>query len=307
MQKSIRFIDLFCGVGGFRFAAQKACTDLRVKSEFVLSSDIDSRCQEAYGSNFGHKPLGDISKIQASDVPDHEILLAGFPCQPFSIIGGRKGFEDARGTLFFEIARIVKEKRPKALVLENVKMLAKHDGGRTLKRIYEVLKELDYNVDHRILNALDFGLPQKRERVFIVAFKEATSFEWPEFKGRHKKLSDILEDEVDPKHHASAYIRKKRSEYGSPTEEPTIWHENKSGNVSILPYSCALRAGGSYNYLLVNGQRRLTPREMFRLQGFPESFKIVCNDSQSRKQAGNSLPVPVAKAVIKQVLHALEK
>ncbi len=305
MDNAVKFIDLFCGVGGFRYAAQLACRESKLSAEFTLSSDIDTQCQDSYAQNFGHRPLGDITKIEANQVPDHDILLAGFPCQPFSIIGSRKGFDDVRGTLFFEIARIAKEKQPTALVLENVKMLEKHDNGRTLRRIYEVLRELSYEVDHRILNALDFGLPQKRERIFIVAIKKGYSFNWPNKVNKTKTLSEILESEVDQKHFVSDYILQKRLQFGTPNGVPMIWHENKSGNVSILPYSCALRAGGSYNYLLVDGKRRLTPREMFRLQGYPESFKIVCNDFQSRKQAGNSLPVPMAKAVIKCVLNAL--
>jgi DNA (cytosine-5)-methyltransferase 1 len=305
MDNVVKFIDLFCGVGGFRYAAQLACKESKISATFTLSSDIDVYCQDSYAHNFGHRPLGDIAKIDAKDVPDHDVLLAGFPCQPFSIIGSRKGLDDARGTLFFEIARIAKEKHPSALVLENVKMLEKHDNGRTLRRIYEVLREMDYDVDHRILNALDFGLPQKRERIFIVAIKKGYSFNWPSKVIKTKTLSEILESDVDEKHYVSDYILKKRLQFGTPNGVPMIWHENKSGNVSIRPYSCALRAGGSYNYLLVDGKRRLTPREMFRLQGYPESFKIVCNDSQSRKQAGNSLPVPMAKAVIKCVLNAL--
>jgi len=264
----------------------------------VLSSDIDEFCQNAYEANFGERPLGDIAKIEEGKIPQHDLLLAGFPCQPFSIIGHRKGFEDARGTLFFEIARILEAKRPKAFVLENVKMLKGHNGGKTLNRIMEVLRDLDYICDFRVLNALDFGLPQKRERVFIVGFRKRNNFTWPEGRAEMAPLSSILEKKVSKEFFASEQIRKNRLAKHAPTSEPTIWHENKSGNISAHPYSCALRAGASYNYLLVNGERRLTPREMLRLQGFPDSYRIVCNYTQTRKQAGNSLPVPVAKAVL---------
>ncbi|MBM4029330.1 MAG: DNA (cytosine-5-)-methyltransferase [Planctomycetes bacterium] len=301
MAKTIRFIDLFSGIGGFRLAIDRAARSLGVETECVFSSDIDEQCQLAYAANFGETPVGDITKVDAESIPDHDILLAGFPCQPFSIIGNRRGFEDARGTLFFEIARIIEAKRPEAFVLENVKLLVGHNGGRTLSRIIEVLRGLGYHADYRVFNALDFGLPHKRERVFVVGFDAPCSFGWPKGGLVMKPLREILEDDVPGEFYASDYIRQRRLEHHQPTREPTIWHENKAGHISAYPYSCALRAGASYNYLLVNGTRRLTPREMLRLQGFPDSFKIVCNYSQTRKQAGNSLPVPVAESVIRNV------
>lgn len=297
----IRFIDLFCGIGGFRIAAQRAATLMGADPECVFSCDIDEACQDAYEANFGERPFGNIAKIDAKRIPSHDVLLAGFPCQPFSIIGHRKGFNDTRGTLFFEIARILEAKKPKAFVLENVKMLKGHNGGETLNRIMEALRDLSYTCDYRILNALDFGLPQKRERVFIVGYKKRCSFTWPNGTVPMMPLTAILEDEAPKQYFASEYIRKKRLAKYPPTDEPTIWHENKSGHISAYPYSCALRAGASYNYLLVNGERRLTPREMLRLQGFPDSFQVICNYSQTRKQAGNSLPVPVAQAVLFQL------
>jgi len=172
--------------------------------------------------------------------------------------------------------------------------------------ILDTLKDLGYKTEFRVFNALDFGLPQKRERIWIVGFKDDVLMEWPCGKIPMIPLKELLEKKVDPKHYASEYIRQKRLAVMKPSKEPTIWHENKAGNISALPYSCALRAGASYNYLLVNGERRLTPREMLRLQGFPECFKIACSDYQTRKQAGNSLPVNVAKAVLSQVFSALE-
>lgn len=301
---TIRYIDLFCGIGGFRIAAEQISSELGVPAKCVFSSDIDEDCQQAYEANFGEKPAGDIKAIKTEGIPDHDILLAGFPCQPFSIIGHRKGFEDTRGTLFFEIARILEAKKPTAFVLENVKLLAGHNNGKTLKRIMAALRDLGYYADFRVLNALDFGLPQKRERIFIVGFKKACSFDWPKDNIPMTPLHEILEDNVPEQYYASAYIRKNRLKKQKPTKEATIWHENKAGHISAYPFSCALRAGASYNYLLVNGERRLTMREMLRLQGFPDSFNIVCNYSQTRKQAGNSLPVPVAKAVLKNLFIA---
>ena len=230
--------------------------------------------------------------------------MGGFPCQAFSICGLMKGFEDkTRGTLFFDIARIIKEKQPQAFVLENVKNLASHDGGKTLQTILETLRdELGYHVDYHLLNALDFGLPQKRERIIIVGSKKPFKMDW-NFEIKNKKtLNDILEKKVDSKHYASPEIVAKRKAMHTAKVFPSIWHENKSGNISSYPYSCALRAGASYNYLLVNGERRLTPREMLRLQGFPDDFKIVVSDCQTRKQAGNAIPVDMVKMVIERFI-----
>lgn len=304
--KSVRFIDLFCGIGGFRQALQSVASANGLSSECVFSSDIDSECQKTYHANFGDMPIGDITQVREKDIPRHDILLAGFPCQPFSICGGMKGFEDTRGTLFFDIVRILKEKKPEAFLLENVKLLVGHDGGRTITLIMQTLAGLGYHADYKVLNALSFGLPQKRERVLIAGFKTPRPFTWPEGGLKMKPLNELLESNVHQKYYASETIKKKRLALASPAVGPTIWHENKSGHVSVYPYSCALRAGASYNYLLVNGERRLTPREMHRLQGFPDSFKIVSSDFQARKQAGNSVPVPIVAHVLKEMFTALE-
>ena len=303
----IKIIDLFAGIGGFHFATKEAAKTYGVKIDCVFSSEIDKYAQQAYAANFGKIPYGDITKIEASKVPNHDLLLAGFPCQPFSIIGDKKGFDDTRGTLFFDIARILEEKKPKAFVLENVKSLVNHDNGKTMETIGKVLKELGYFYDVKVLNALDFGLPQKRERVFIVGYHKDIDYTFPSEGNKHISLKDILETDVDQKHYASEYIIKKRKAKHTSKVSPSIWHENKSGNICSYPYSCALRAGASYNYLLVDGERRLTSRELLRLQGFPENFKIVVSDSQTRKQAGNSLPVWVAAAVIKNLIPYLSE
>lgn len=303
--KSIRFIDLFCGIGGFRYASDKAFKNLDVTGKCVFSSDIDKFAQQSYAANFGEQPVGDITKVNASDIPDFDLLFAGFPCQAFSICGLRQGFEDnTRGTLFFDIARIIKEKKPKAFVLENVKNLASHDNGKTLATILTVLRdELGYYVDYKLLNALDFGLPQKRERIVIVGALKPFIMDWNFDKYIMKPLSEILEKHVDPKYFASTEIVEKRKRMHTAKVKPAIWHENKSGNISSYPYSCALRAGASYNYLLVDGERRLTPREMLRLQGFPDEFKIVVSDTQTRKQAGNAIPVDMLAAVIERFVQ----
>ena len=303
-QKHLKFIDLFAGIGGFRYAIQNAAKNCEWTAECVFTSEIDSECQRVYKENFGALPHGDITLIEPKSIPEHDILLAGFPCQPFSIIGNMKGFEDTRGTLFFNIASILDAKKPSAFVLENVKLLVGHDNGKTIRHIMETLKELGYHASYKVFNALDYGLPQKRERVFIVGFRESTFFDWPNNKMPMKPLSEILERDVPENYYATQHIREKRLSKQVPTKETTIWHENKAGNISAYPYSCALRAGASYNYLLVNGERRLTSREMLRLQGFPDTFKIICNYSQTRKQAGNSLPIPVAQTIIENVLAA---
>ncbi|MEE1884379.1 DNA (cytosine-5-)-methyltransferase [Pedobacter flavus] len=305
--ENIKFIDLFCGIGGFHIAMNEACEDLNLEANCVFASDIDIHCQNSYEDNFKLRPYGDITTIDPKDIPDHDILFAGFPCQPFSIIGQMKGFEDTRGTLFFHIANIIKVKKPKSFILENVKQLVGHDSGNTLKVIMKTLKDLGYSAKYSVLNALDYGLPQKRERIIIVGHKDPILFSYPSPIRPFKPLVEILEKNVDKKYFASDYIREKRKQAHQSSYKISIWHENKSGNISSYPYSCALRSGASHSYLLVNGERRLTPREMFRLQGFPETYKITKSDSQAKKQAGNAVPVNMVRAVIKKLLPYVAK
>jgi len=296
-------IDLFAGIGGIRLGFEEfGC-------ETVFASEWDKYAQDMYEANFGIRPFGDINKIPPSEIPDHDILLAGFPCQPFSIAGKGLGFADTRGTLFFNIEAILEAKRPKAFLLENVKRLTTHDHRQTLGVILEKLKGLGYTVYHKVFNSLDFGVPQKRERIYIVGFLDAIDFKFPKPPRYYKPLSEILEkdDDVPKNYFLSNEIKEKRLKAvkGNPPF-PSIWHENIGGNISALPYSCALRAGGSYNYLVVNGVRRLTDREMLRLQGFPDSFKINIPYSQARKVAGNSVSVPVIKAIAGEMMNSLK-
>lgn len=189
------YIDLFCGIGGFHVAANN------LGMECLFACDIDEEARKAYQHNFGLYPHGDITSLATKNIPDHDVLCAGFPCQPFSIIGSRKGFSDPRGTLFFEIARIIRDKKPKAVVLENVRQLASINGGKTLENIKDTLEQLGYYVDSRILNALNFGVPQKRERILIIATRrDIGQFPWPEKKIPMKPLKDILEKKPDPKY-----------------------------------------------------------------------------------------------------------
>jgi len=297
--RTLRYADMFCGIGGFHSAADA------LNMECVFACDIDEDVRKIYQANYGIYPMGDICQVDAATIPDHDILFAGFPCQPFSIIGSGAGFADARGTLFFELARIIEAKMPPAFILENVKQLATHNKGKTISRILQILRELGYTVDFRILNALNFGLPHKRERILIVGFRDyIEKFDWPNREIPMIPLSEILEEDPDPSTFVSDRIKRARKAAHTSKIKPAIWHENKSGNISSHPFSCALRAGASYNYLLVDGERRLTPREMLRLQGFPDSFKIVGSDASIRKQAGNSVPVPMVKSILERVLHA---
>ena len=302
---TVKFIDLFAGHGGIRLPFDE------LGYECVFSSEWDKKACETYHANFGEYPAGDITKIDEKDIPSFDICLAGFPCQAFSIMGKMQGFADTRGTMFFEIERILKYHMPAVVLLENVKQLTTHDKGRTFDTIIKRLEALGYTVQYKVLNSLDFGLPQKRERIIIVGFLDKHKAEQFNFDFKKKKynLSKILEneDKIDQSYFASEMIRKKRAESvaGKNVFYPSVWHENKSGNISVLDYSCALRTGASYNYLLVNGTRRFTSRELLRLQGFPDSYKIVVSNQEIRKQTGNSVAVPMIRMVANKIDNIL--
>ncbi len=303
--KPFTFIDLFAGIGGMRLGFEA------VGGRCVFSSEWDSAAQDTYEANFGERPAGDITRIDAASVPGHDILLAGFPCQPFSIIGNRHGFADTRGTLFFEIERIVRQHRPAAVLLENVKQFRTHDGGRTCQTVLKTLESIGYHTNVAVLNALDYGVAQKRERTFIVGFRDHLAFGFPAPRGFRPHLDSILEPDeaVDPSLMASEMIRAKRlarlREQGKEPYYPSMWHENKGGHIGMHPFSCALRHNASYNYLLVNGRRRPAGREMLRFQGYPEKFKIVVEHTSIRGQAGNSVAVPVITAIAAQMCVSL--
>lgn len=302
--KNFRFIDLFAGIGGIRLAFES------VGGRCVFSSEFDEDACKTYEANFGEHPSGDITKIDAKDIPDFDILLGGFPCQAFSIIGKQEGFENETcGTLFFDIERILKEKKPPAFMLENVRNLKAHDGGKTFNIIKEHLEALGYHVHAKVLNALDYGVPQKRERIIIVGFLEDIDFEFPSPvpESKRKTLADILEKDVDEKYYVKDRIRESRLSRLKDKDfpKPYISHENISGNVTPRAYSAALRAGASANYILINDERRPTEREMLRIQGFPDTYKVVVTYGKMKKQCGNSVPVPMITAVAEQMLKAL--
>lgn len=298
------FIDLFAGIGGIRLGFES------VGGRCVFSSEFDEDACKTYEANFGEHPSGDITRIDTKDIPDFDILLGGFPCQAFSIIGKKEGFaNETCGTLFFEIERILKEKRPKAFMLENVKNLTAHDGGKTFRVIREHLEVLGYNVFAKVLNAIDYGVPQKRERIIIVGFLDAVLFSFPDPipVNERKSLVDILEKNVDKKYYVKDSIRESRllriKDRNYP--KPYISHENMAGSITPHPYSSALRAGASANYILINDERRPTEREMLRIQGFPDTFKIVVPYGKMKHQCGNSVAVPVIKAVAEQMVLSL--
>ncbi len=321
-----KFIDLFAGIGGFRMALQN------LDGKCVFTSEWDKYSKKTYRANFGEIPFGDITKPKTkSYIPDNfDVLCAGFPCQAFSIAGRRGGFEDTRGTLFFDVAEIIKTKQPKAIFLENVKGLRNHDKGKTLATILNVLREdLNYYVpEPQILNARNFGVPQNRERIFIVGFHKdtgVTDFEYPKSTNEEIVLEDILEEkEVSVKYYLSTtYIETLRKHKAR--------HKNKGNGFGyeIIPNDGTANAvvcggmGRERNLVLddrlsnfkpvtnisgeVNreGIRKMTPREWARLQGFPDDFKIVVSDAQAYKQFGNSVAVPAIQATAQEILKAL--
>lgn len=307
-------IDLFAGIGGIRQAFQKH------GGYNIYSSEWDKFAQKTYRINYGEIPDGDITEVDEEDIPDHDILLAGFPCQPFSQAGLHKGFEDTRGTLFFDVARILNAKRPKAFMLENVKQLKGHDKGNTLKVILSVLDELNYYVpDPQILNAYHFGLPQNRERIIIVGFnkdylpKKYKEFEYPVGNVDEKVcVGNILEAKVGEKYTISDKLweghqarKRKHKKKGNGFGYRLFNKDSKyTSTISARYYK-----DGSEALIEQKGKnpRKLTPRECARLQGFPEDFIIPVSDAQSYKQFGNSVSIPVIEAVTIAMLDYLSE
>ncbi|MBR4912687.1 MAG: DNA cytosine methyltransferase [Bacteroidales bacterium] len=321
------FIDLFAGIGGFRIAMQN------LGGKCVYSSEWDAQAQKTYLANYGEVPFGDITKETTKQyIPDgFDILCAGFPCQAFSLAGKRRGFEETRGTLFFDVAEILRRKRPKAFFLENVKGLMIHDKGKTLDTILNVLRnDLDYYVpDPEIVNAMHFGVPQHRERIYIVGFRKdmkVKNFKYPEPTDKTKRFIDIREDkEVSPKYYLS-------TQYQQTLIEHKKRHESKGNGFGyeIIPddgVANAIVVGGMgrernivIDHRLTNftpvtnikgeinhdGWRRMTPREWARLQGFPDSFIISVADASAYKQFGNSVAVPAIQATAEQIIKRIK-
>ncbi len=314
----VKYIDLFSGIGAFHQAMKV------FNSQCVFASECDKYAAKTYYENYGITPAGDITKIKEEDIPNHDMLCAGFPCQPFSISGKQKGFEDIRGTLFFDIARIATYHQPKVLLLENVKNFEKHDEGKTLKIIANTLENLNYKVYHKILNASNYGLPQNRERIFIVCLRIdllKNNFEFPEPTNKKISLLNILEDNPDNAKiidRPDIFITKTYTpqknlfkEIELPNKPIQIGYVNKGGQGERIysPYGHAITLsanGGGVGaktglYYIDNKIRKLSPRECARVQGFPDTFKIDSSLTQCYKQFGNSVAVNVLKAIIEKI------
>lgn len=313
-----RFIDLFAGIGGFHQALNQ------FGAKCVFASEWDKFSSETYYVNYGIKPVGDITLIDEKDIPEHDILCAGFPCQAFSIAGKQQGFDDIRGTLFFDIVRIAEYHRPKILFLENVKNLAKHDDGNTLKTILRCLNDIDYNVFYQVLNASNFSLPQNRERIYIVAFHKRLNVELFKFPvGNNTPISlfdilDLKQTEVNPIDRNDIIVNRiyqpKIDIFGQieyPNKPIQIGIVNKGGQgeriyhthghaITLSAYGGGVGAKTGL-YKIGDNIRKLTPRECARLQGFPEDFKIVSSTAQAYKQFGNSVAINVLVDILKQI------
>ena len=310
MSIKYKAIDLFAGIGGIRLGFKKAFED---KIKFVFSSEIDKYAKITYKANFNETPHGDITQIDAKDIPPHDIILAGFPCQAFSIAGKRKGFEDTRGTLFFDVARIAKYHKPKVIFLENVKGFKNHDKGNTFKVVKKTLEDLGYRVFAEVINAKYFGVPQNRERIYIIAFLDhKIDFRFPTPPNIPIKVGDILEKNIADKYTISDKLwaghqrrkrehKKKGNGFGY-----SLFNENSEYTSTI---SARYYKDGSEILIAQNSKnpRKLTPREAGRLQGFPNDFEIPVSDTQAYRQFGNSVVVNVIEALAKEIYKGLEE
>lgn len=306
-----RMIDLFAGIGGTRLGFYQTGA-----VNIVFSSEWDKFAQKTYHANYGEMPVGDITKINEKDIPDHDILVGGFPCVAFSQAGLKKGFEDTRGTLFFDIARIIKEKRPRSFLLENVKNLLGHDNGKTFTVIRNTLEEMNYAVFYKVFAAKDFGVPQNRERIYIVGFDKNTvpnfgDFAFPTPPMTSTKVGNILEKKVDAKYTLSDALWE-----GHQRRKVENAAAGKGFGYSLFnsksPYTNTISAryykDGSEILIEQKGKnpRKITPREASRLQGFPEEFIIPVSDTQAYKQFGNSVAVPVIHAIAENIISILD-
>lgn len=316
-KSSFKFIDLFAGIGGIRLAYQN------LGGKCVFTSEWNNYAKKTYEANFGEVPFGDITKISEQSIPDHDILLAGFPCQPFSIAGvskknalGRKhGFlDETQGTLFFDIARILNSKKPKAFMLENVKNLVSHDKGNTFKVIKNTLSELGYSVYHKVLDGKHF-VPQHRERIIIVGFrndffKGNEKFTFPNLPDPVKKIADILEPQVNEKYTLTNNLWKYLQDYAAKHKAQGNGFGYGLTDLNGVSRTISARYYKDGSEILIpqkgKNPRRLTPRECARLQGFPDNFVIPVSDTQSYKQFGNSVTVPLIQSVGKQIVKAID-
>ena len=313
MQEKFTFIDLFAGIGGMRIAFEKS------GGRCVFSSEWNKFSQQTYEANFGDVPDGDITEIKAKDIPNHDILVGGFPCQPFSIAGvsskkalGRKhGFEDeTQGTLFFDIVRIIGEKKPRAFLLENVKNLKGHDKGNTFRVIMKKLREeLGYDVHYRVVDASSV-VPQHRERIFIVGFRKPMDFEFPKLADKRPKLNDVLEKNVDGKYTLTDGTWKALQRHKEMHSKKGNGFGYSMADMDSIAKTLSARYYKDGAEILIpqgkKNPRRLTPRECARIMGFPEKFKIPVSDNQAYRQFGNAVVVPVVKEIAKSITHVVK-
>lgn len=306
----VKIVDLFAGIGGIRLGVEQAFGSI----DCVFTSEIDKYAVTTYKANFKDSDIfGDIKQIDASDVPDHDVLLAGFPCQPFSQAGLKKGFTDTRGTLFFDIERILLAKQPKAFLLENVKQLKSHDKGRTFQTIIDHLNKAGYKVFYEILKARDFGIPQNRERIYIVGFLDhSINFDFPKPTNLSTRVGDILDDVVDEKYTISDKLwsgHKRRKELNKLNGKGFGYGLFNKDSAYTNTISARYYKDGSEILIEQENKnpRKLTPREAARLQGFPEEYVVPVSDAQAYKQFGNSVCVPVVKAIAMEIKKALNK
>ena len=302
---SYSMIDLFAGIGGIRLGFEsEGCVT-------VFTSEWDKFAQKTYTTNFHDLPEGDITKVEASDIPPFDILLAGFPCQPFSQAGRKLGLADTRGTLFFDVARIINHHKPRAVLLENVKRFKTHDGGKTFLVVKDVLEGMGYRVFSEVLNAKNFGVPQNRERIYIVGFLGDADFKFPKAPMIKTRLGDILEKNPDPKYTLSDALwaghQRRKAEH---LEKGFGFGYSLFNQDSAYTSTISARYYKDGSEILVEQKgknpRKLTPREAARLQGFPEDYKVSQSDSQAYKQFGNSVAVPVVNAIAKQMIKTLK-
>lgn len=315
--KDMKFIDLFAGIGGFRQALES------YGAKCVFSSEKDKYAIETYEANYGEKPSGDITQIRSEEIPCHDILCAGFPCQPFSISGKQKGFDDERGIHFFEIYRIVKHHKPSILFLENVANLKKHNDSQTIALMQEMLEELGYIVNMKVLNASDYNVPQSRKRIYFVCFNKEklpiNNFQYPKPIQCTTYLKDILEDDDKTEQYRIVRDDIVFKDVNITECEPKpirIGTINKGGQgdriYSPLGHAITLSAegggsGAKTGAYLINGHvRKLSPRECARVQGFPESFIIAQKPNQAYKQFGNSVALPVLKKIVGCINEAIK-
>ena len=301
-------IDLFAGIGGIRQGFEQI---FKKDISFVFSSEIDKFAQITYNENFGELPYGDITKIDECEIPNFDILLAGFPCQPFSNAGLKKGFTDTRGTLFFDIARIVKHHKPKVVFLENVKGFKSHNKGNTFSVITGVLEGLGYTVTSKVLNAKNFGVPQNRERIYIIALLNCNAeFNFPDPIEKNTRLGDILEEKVEDKYTLSDKLwsgHQRRKEMHKKKGNGFGYSMFNRDSVYTSTISARYYKDGSEILVDQNNKnpRKLTPREAARLQGFSDNFLIPVSDTQAYKQFGNSVAIPVINCLAKNILKVL--